>query len=94
MVWTAISNNIKINTVYIGGQNNNKLLENIAEQTRGQYFKAVTADELIGIYSEIIVDQRIDNTDTDGDGFKFGVMPEYHLNNLAWWDGDLQTAMN
>ncbi|MDE7157344.1 MAG: VWA domain-containing protein [Lachnospiraceae bacterium] len=64
----AISNDIKINTVYIGGQNNNELLRSIAEQTGGQYFKAVTADELIDIYSEIIVDQRIDSTDSDGDG--------------------------
>ena len=64
----AITNNIKINTVYIGGQNNNELLRNIATQTGGKYFKAVTADELIDIYSEIIVDQRIDSTDSDGDG--------------------------
>lgn len=64
----AISNSIKINTVYIGGQNNNELLKSIAEQTGGQYFKAVTADELIDIYSEIIVDQRIDSTDSDEDG--------------------------
>ncbi len=25
---------------------------------------------------------------------KFGVMPEYHINNLSGWAGDLQTAMN
>lgn len=29
-----------------------------------------------------------------GDGFKLGIMPEYHLNNLSGWAGDLQTAMN
>lgn len=29
-----------------------------------------------------------------GDGLKFGVMPEHHLNNLSGWAGDLQTAMN
>lgn len=28
------------------------------------------------------------------DGFKFGLIPEYHLNNLSGWAGDLQTAMN
>jgi hypothetical protein len=29
-----------------------------------------------------------------GDGFKFGLMPEVHINNLSGWAGDLQTAMN
>lgn len=29
-----------------------------------------------------------------GDGVKFGLMPEYHLDNLSGWAGDLQTAMN
>lgn len=64
----AIENNIKINTVYIGGQNNNELLKNIAERTGGKYFKAVTADELINIYSEIMIDQKIDSADSDKDG--------------------------
>lgn len=64
----AIENNIKINTVYIGGQNNNELLKNVAERTGGKYFKAVTADELINIYSEIMIDQKIDSADSDKDG--------------------------
>lgn len=50
----VIENGIKINTVYIGGQNDNELLRRIAIQTGGEYFKAVTADELIDIYSEIM----------------------------------------
>ncbi len=29
-----------------------------------------------------------------GDGLQFGLMPEYHINNLSGWAGDLQTAMN
>lgn len=29
-----------------------------------------------------------------GDGVEFGLMLEYHLNNLSGWAGDLQTAMN
>ena len=29
-----------------------------------------------------------------GDGFQFGLMTEYHINNLSGWAGDLQTAMN
>lgn len=59
MIDLAIENNIKINTVYIGGQNNNELLKNVAERTGGKYFKAVTADELINIYSEIMIDQKL-----------------------------------
>ncbi len=27
-------------------------------------------------------------------GIQFGLMPEYHINNLSGWAGDLQTAMN
>ncbi len=28
------------------------------------------------------------------DGIKFGVMPEYHIDNLSGWAGDLQTLIN
>ena len=65
---SAISNNVTINTVYIGGQNDNELLRKIALQTGGEYFKAVTADELVDIYSKIIVNQKFDETDRDKDG--------------------------
>lgn len=64
----AKENGITINTVYIGKGADNSLLQSIAHQTGGQYFKAVTADELIEIYSEIIIDQKIDSTDSDNDG--------------------------
>ena len=64
----AVSNGIVINTVYIGSSTENDLLKNIAEQTGGQYFKAVTAEELIKIYSKISITQKIDSTDSDGDG--------------------------
>lgn len=44
------------------------MLKNVAERTGGKYFKAVTADELINIYSEIMIDQKIDSADSDKDG--------------------------
>lgn len=65
---SAINNKISINTVYIGEGNDNELLKNISSKTGGAYFKAVTADQLVSIYSNIIVGQKIDGTDSDKDG--------------------------
>lgn len=64
----AIANGIKINTVYIGEEENSTIMENIAIQTNGESYIATTADELIDIYSEINVIQRFDMTDSDSDG--------------------------
>ena len=64
----ALANDIVINTVYIGSATDNSLLQNMAEQTNGEYFKAVTSEELMDIYSEISIEQKIDSTDTDQDG--------------------------
>ena len=64
----AIENKIVINTVYMGSTSDNELLKNIAEKTGGEYFKAVTAGELISIYSTIAINQSIDTTDEDKDG--------------------------
>lgn len=68
VIETAKENGIIINTVYIGGSSDNILLNEIAAQTGGEYFKAVTADELIDIYSRIAINQKIDNRDSDNDG--------------------------
>lgn len=65
---SAIDNKISINTVYIGGENDNELLKKISSQTGGEYFKAFTADQLVNIYSKIIVNLKIDETDNDKDG--------------------------
>ncbi len=64
----AIANGIKINTVYIGEEENSIVMENIAIQTEGESYIATTAEELIDIYSEINVIQRFDMTDGDNDG--------------------------
>ena len=68
VIETAKENGIIINTVYIGGSSDNILLNEIAAQTGGEYFKAVTADELIDIYSQIAINQKIDSRDSDNDG--------------------------
>lgn len=64
----AVANNIKINTVYIGEDGNSTVLENIASSTGGESYIATTAEELIDIYSAINLVQRLDMTDSDGDG--------------------------
>ena len=64
----AVANDIVINSVYIGSGSDNSLLKHMSEKTGGEYFKATTADELIKIYNEISLTQKIDSKDTDGDG--------------------------
>ncbi|MBQ3514043.1 MAG: VWA domain-containing protein [Lachnospiraceae bacterium] len=64
----AIANDVVINTVYMGNTLENAVLKNIAEKTGGEYYKAVTAEELVDIYSKIAVKQKIENSDNDNDG--------------------------
>lgn len=64
----AVANDIVINSVYIGSGSDNSLLKQMSEKTGGEYFKATTANELVKIYSEISLTQKIDSKDTDGDG--------------------------
>lgn len=64
----AKAQGITIHTVFIGSGTDNPLMQHIAEQTGGEYFQAVTAEELMHIYSQIAINQTIDDTDTDGDG--------------------------
>lgn len=64
---SAKSSNIKIYTVGLGNSSDS-VLQNIADETGGEFFKAYTADELVDIYEEIGVAVDIDTTDTDGDG--------------------------
>lgn len=57
-------------------------------------FYATSSGETGDLYhSAATATGYIYNSDYE-DGFKFGFMPEYHLNNLSGWAGDLQTAMN
>ena len=58
---------IIIHTVGLGDDCDESVLKRIADYTGGQYMKAITADELVGIYSRL-GESEIDTTDTDGDG--------------------------
>lgn len=58
---------IKIYTIGLGSSYDSKL-EEIANISHGEFFKAYTADELVDIYSEIGIGGDFDTTDTDGDG--------------------------
>lgn len=60
--------NIKIYTVGLGSGSGDATLNKISKETGGQFFKALTADDLIDIYAEIGFGDDFDKTDTDGDG--------------------------
>ena len=64
---TAKQSHITIYTVGLGSVNE-AALQRMASYTGGEYFKAVTADKLVALYSKIGVEKEIDKTDTDGDG--------------------------
>ena len=68
LIEAARAAGVVINTVYIGSASDNVLLRNIAAQTGGEYFKAVTAEQLVDIYNDIIINQKIDSCDSDQDG--------------------------
>ena len=63
---SAKTSNIKIYTIGLGNSSDS-VLQYIADQTGGQFFKAYTADELLNIYDEIGVTVEIDTTDNDKD---------------------------
>ncbi|MCM1508665.1 MAG: putative toxin [Ruminococcus flavefaciens] len=58
---------IKIYTIGLGSSYDSRL-EEIANISHGEFFKAYTAYELVDIYTEIGLDGDFDTTDTDGDG--------------------------
>lgn len=58
---------VAVYTIGLGSSSDN-VLETIATQTGGKFFKAYTAEELLGIYSHIGITSDFDTTDTDGDG--------------------------
>lgn len=57
---------IKIFTIGLGSSYDSRL-EEIANISHGEFFKAYTADELVDIYTEIGIGGDFDTTDTDGD---------------------------
>ncbi|MBE5943604.1 MAG: VWA domain-containing protein, partial [Lachnospiraceae bacterium] len=63
-----IEKKVKVYTVGFGSNSDDKLLEEIATNTGGEFFKAYTADELVDIYQSIGISDDFDTKDTDGDG--------------------------
>ena len=49
-----------------------KTLEHMAKMTHGEFYKAITTNDLAGIYSQIALDTFFDTKDTDGDGLPDG----------------------
>lgn len=80
----AVTNGIVINTVYIGYSSSSAVLQDIAEKTGGEYFKATTAEELVNVCNEIAIKQKIDLTDRDNDG-----LPDvYEIRGMKPSNGD------
>lgn len=66
IIESAKTSNIKIYTIGLGNSSDS-VLQYIADETGGQFFKAYTADELLDIYDEIGVTVEVDTTDLDED---------------------------
>ncbi|HOF68553.1 MAG TPA: VWA domain-containing protein, partial [Ruminococcus sp.] len=58
---------ITIFTVGFGTSSWDNVLKHMAEYTGGEFYKAITADELVDIYEKIGTEQYLDLTDTDKD---------------------------
>ena len=65
---TDVRNRVKIYTIALGRSADAAFLEEIANITHGEAYKAYTASELVDIYSDIGIGGDFDTTDTDGDG--------------------------
>lgn len=59
---------IPIYTIGLGSGSHDYVLNNISDSTRGEFYKAFNADELVGIYTQFGISGDFDKTDTDGDG--------------------------
>lgn len=66
-IQSCIDKNIKIYTVGFGNVNDS-IMQNIADKTGGEYFKAVTSEELNDIFARIGYSSDFDMTDSDFDG--------------------------
>ena len=66
----AISNNIKVYTVGLGSDVDEKLLGGIANDTEGKYYQIASSEDLLDAFKRVQDDtiSTIDTTDTDGDG--------------------------
>lgn len=59
--------NIEVYTVGFGSANDS-ILQNIADETGGKYYRAYDAKDIVDIFAEIGYMDDFDMTDTDGDG--------------------------
>lgn len=64
----ACDTDVKIYTVGIGDNINENVLQHIADYTKGEFYLAKTAKEIVDIYYFLGIEKNIDLTDTDGDG--------------------------
>ena len=64
----ADSLDISIYTIGFGLGSDDKTLEHMAKMTHGEFYKAITTNDLADIYSQIALDTFFDTKDTDGDG--------------------------
>ena len=59
---------IPIYTIGFGNGSDDRILEHMADMTHGEFYKAITTNDLADIYSEIALDTFFDTEDTDHDG--------------------------
>ena len=64
----ADSLDISIYTIGFGNGSDDRILEHMADMTHGEFYKAITTNDLADIYSEIALDTFFDTKDTDHDG--------------------------
>lgn len=81
----AVPSHIRINTVYIGSDDDSELMQEIADTTGGEYFKATTAEELMKVYDFIARTQGIDTDDIDIDG----LYDVYERNGMRLSNGEV-----
>ena len=65
---TADNLGIPIYTIGFGNGSDDRILEHMADMTHGEFYKAITTNDLADIYSEIALDTFFDTEDTDHDG--------------------------
>ncbi len=65
---TADNLGIPIYTIGFGNGSDDRILEHMANMTHGEFYKAITTNDLADIYSEIALDTFFDTEDTDHDG--------------------------
>ncbi|MCB6615477.1 VWA domain-containing protein [Ruminococcus sp. 210702-SL.1.03] len=65
---TADNLGIPIYTIGFGNGSDDRILEHMANMTHGEFYKAITTNDLADIYSKIALDTFFDTEDTDDDG--------------------------